>query len=299
MRAQSASIALPFAVACLGIGLFAGMDALMKALTLAIGAYNASFWRMFVGTIMMGVAFAVRGGRWPAPHVLRLHMVRAIEVALMIVLYFWGLARVPLAEGIALTFIAPLIALYLAAVQLKEQVTARAIWGSAAGFAGVIVIAYSRVHDAPTPDVRWGIAAILAAALFYAHNLILQRQQAQVATPIDIAFFNTALVLACLALFAPIWVQLPPRAEWPLIVVAALIGSISVMLLAWAYARAEAKVLLVVEYTAFIWGALIGYWAFAEPLTVPTLAGTVLIVFGCVIAAWQERTHLPSAELGL
>jgi S-adenosylmethionine uptake transporter len=161
------------------------------------------------------------------------------------------------------------------------------------------VIAYGRVHDAPTPDVRWGIAAILVAALFYAHNLILQRQQAQVASPAEIGFFNSLFVLICLALFAPIWVQLPPRTMWPLIVVAALIGSVSVMLLAWAYARAEAKVLLVVEYTAFIWGALIGVSYFHEPLTLATLGGTVLIVMGCVLAAWQERSQQPGAELGL
>ncbi len=299
MSGSSHSIALPFAAACLGIALFAIMDGLMKGLALAIGAYNGAFWRMIVGVLVMGLVFIARGARWPTPEVLRLHIIRGVEVAIMIVLYFWGLARVLLAEGIALTFIAPLIALYLAAALLKERVTRRAIGASVIGFGGVLVIAFGRVHDVPTPDVRWGIAAILVAALFYAHNLILQRQQAQVASPAEIGFFNSLFVLICLALFAPWWAVAPPRAMWPLIIVAALIGSISVMLLAWAYARAEAKVLLVVEYTAFIWGAMYGYWVFQEPLTLFTLAGTALIIIGCIIAAWQERTHQPSAELGL
>jgi S-adenosylmethionine uptake transporter len=41
-------------------------------------------------------------------------MSRAALVTVMAVLFFWGIARVPLAQAIALTFIAPLIALLLA-----------------------------------------------------------------------------------------------------------------------------------------------------------------------------------------
>ena len=41
----------------------------------------------------------------------------------MAMLFFWGLARVPLAQGVALAFVAPLIALYLAALILKEEIS--------------------------------------------------------------------------------------------------------------------------------------------------------------------------------
>ena len=50
-----------------------------------------------------------------------LHLWRGLVVSVMAFLFFWGLARVPLAEAIGLSFIAPLIALYLAAVLLKEK----------------------------------------------------------------------------------------------------------------------------------------------------------------------------------
>jgi S-adenosylmethionine uptake transporter len=54
-------------------------------------------------------------------------------------------------------------------------------------------------------------------------------------------------------------------------------------LLAWSYARAEAQVLVPIEYTAFLWAALFGWLFFAEPVGTATLAGTVLIVVGCWI----------------
>ena len=58
----------------------------------------------------------------------------------MALLFFWGLARVPMAQAVALTFIAPLIALFLAALLLKEPIGRRTVGGSLAAFAGVVVI---------------------------------------------------------------------------------------------------------------------------------------------------------------
>ena len=99
-------------------------------------------------------------------------------------LFFWGLVRVPLAEAIALSFIAPLIALYLAAVLLGEKIQRTAIAASLLGFGGVLVIAAARLAEGTlNAQSGWGIAAILVSAVLYAWNLILQRQQAQLASP--------------------------------------------------------------------------------------------------------------------
>ena len=58
-----------------------------------------------------------------------------------------------------------------------------------------------------------------------------------------------------------------------------------VLLFAFAYARGEASYLSVTEYSAFIWAALLGWLMFGEPCRGLTLAGAVLIVAGCLIAA--------------
>ena len=126
VRADHHSIAIPFAVATLGIALFSGMDAVMKQLTLAIGVYNAIFWRQIAGALFGGLAFFGTKGRWPARPVMRIHLIRGLVSAVMGLLFFWGLARVPLAQGVALAFVAPLIALYLAALILREQIARRA-----------------------------------------------------------------------------------------------------------------------------------------------------------------------------
>ena len=89
----------------------------------------------------------------------------------------------PLAEGIALSFIAPLITLYLAAVLLGETITRWAVISSLIGLAGVGIIMLGRLGGHHRPDAALGVIAILFSAVCYSYNLILQRQQAQVASP--------------------------------------------------------------------------------------------------------------------
>jgi S-adenosylmethionine uptake transporter len=284
-----------FAAACLGIALYAVMDAVMKGLSIAIGAYAALFWRLVAGTLIAGTLYLAGRPRWPTPAVLRVHFARSVLVAVMAMAFFWGIVRVPLAEAVALTFIAPLIALALAALFLHERVGPRSVLGSLLGLAGVGVILAGRLeagrHGAAALA---GMAAVLVSALFYAVNLVVARHQAQLARPLEIAAFQNLFVLALFCLPAPFLLSLPGAAALPGILGAALLAIVSLLLLSWANARAEAQRLLTVEYTAFIWAALMGWLVFGEPLTLPTLFGTAMIVAGCLIAA--RATPNPTSE---
>jgi S-adenosylmethionine uptake transporter len=277
---------VPFLVACLGIALFCVMDTLMKGMVLSFGVYNAMLWRSIVGTGLGGSLYLLSGRGWPTRAVVRLHLWRGAVVAGMALLWFWSLAHLPLAEAIALSFIAPLIALYLAAVMLGEKIGRSAIIASLLGLAGVVIMVGARISAAqPDRDALWGAAAVFGSAILYAYNLILARQQAQVAKPAEIAFFQSATISAIFAAAAPWLAILPDAADWPAIIAASVLTITSLLLLSWAYARTEAQVLIPVEYTGFVWLALLGWAVFGEELTLPVLAGTALIVTGSLIAA--------------
>lgn len=281
--------AVPFLVACLGVAAFTAMDAVMKGLAIAIGVYNAMLWRMLAGSVMGGLVFFATRSSWPTRPALRLHLLRSAIVTVMAATFFWGLVRVPLAEGIAITFVAPLIALYLARLLLEEDIGRAAIFASLLGLAGVATIVGGKLRFDQTADALLGMASLLVSAVLYAWNLILQRRQAQLATPIEIAFFQNLFVLLLLAIAAPFLAVLPSPRHLPEIVSSAGLALVALGLLAWSYARAEAQVLLTVEYTAFIWAAILGWTLFGETLTGVTLLGTVLIVAGCIIANYRKR----------
>lgn len=284
-----------------GIALYAIMDAVMKAVSIEIGAYNTLVWRLGVAVLLTGMIYAFTRPTLPSRGTMKVHFGRSILVAVMAISFFWGIVRVPLAEAIALSFIAPLIALGLAALFLKERIGAQSVWGSLLGLAGVAVVVAGRVGGTHSRETVIGMTAVLFSAVVYAMNLVVARHQAQLARPLEIAFFQNLFVLGLLALAAPWWLAVPAAQHWPGIGTAALLAIVSLLLLSWAYARAEAQILLPVEYTAFIWASLMGWWMFGEKLTLVTVAGTVLIVAGCVLAARKKGGHgaAPEAEAAL
>jgi len=286
MRPDSPSPLIPFLVACAGIATFSSMDVLMKGLSIAIGAYNAVLWRTIAGTLLSGLIYFAARPAWPDAETMRIHALRSLFVALMALGFFWALARLPMAEAIALAFVAPLLALYMAAIFLGERIGRRSVAASLLGFAGVLVIVAGKVsgesHDA---EALWAVGAVFLSAVCYAYNLILARRQAKMAGPMEIAFYQNAFVALILALAAPWFAVVPAAADAAPIVGAALLAILSLLLLSWAYARAEAQILATTEYTGFLWAMMFGWYFYAEPVTLPTLAGAMLIVGACLIVA--------------
>ena len=166
----------------------------MKGLAIELGTYNAMLWRTMVAMLLAGCLVAWKRSPWPERKVLKLHVWRGSITSVMAYLFFWGIVYVPLAEAIALSFIAPLIAMYLAKVLLNERIGPQAVLASIIGFSGAIVIVAGKLGGDYDDKVWLGIAAILVSAVFYAYNLILQRQQAIVAKPFEIAFFQNGTV---------------------------------------------------------------------------------------------------------
>jgi drug/metabolite transporter (DMT)-like permease len=286
---------LPFGAALAGVGFLSLMDAFMKDAALMIGAYTATVLRAMIGATLIAPVWLSRGPAWPSSAVLKLHLTRGVVSAFMALTFFFALTRLPLAEAIALSFIAPLIALYLASVLLGEVISRAAIGASVLGFAGTLVIVGGRIGQGQFDEgAALGVASLFVSALLYAFNFIVIRKQAQVAGPIEITMFHSGIGGLVLLTLAPLLWQTPSSdALMPLLAAGGLTvaGSLAI---AWAYARAEAQALVPTEYSGFVWAALFGWLFFREAVTVPTLAGTALIVAGCWLAA-RPKTAPPVA----
>jgi S-adenosylmethionine uptake transporter len=286
-----------FAAALAAVAVLSIMDAVMKGLVLAIGIFAVSVWRSIANLALTGALYLPNKPSWPKPSTLRIHVGRGIVVTVMAGLFFWGIGRVPLAQAIALTFIAPLIALLLASVFLHEQIGRRSIAGSIIAFAGVVVIVLGQARAEAGPEVLLGSAAIIGSALCYAVNIVLMRHQSLAAKPVEINFFQS-LTVATLWFAAVPFVGLPdwPQSQWQWVLVAALMSTGGGLIFSWAYARGEAGYLAASEYSGFLWASALGWMIFHERVSIYTLAGAVLIVCGCLVAASRRLAVPPEIE---
>ena len=283
---RTASATVPVLVCTLAIFLLSAMDAGMKSLVLAVGVYNVVLWRSVLAAGASAAGWTARSPSWPGPRVLRLHALRAVIVGVVLVTFFWGLARLPLAEAIGLSFIAPLFALFLAALLLGERIQAQAVWAAVLGLAGVgIIVAGQFGGTTYTQDTLLGTLSILVSTVFYGFNLILTRKQAQIAHPIEIMFFQNLVLLVIMGLAAPWLAVLLPREYWLPLVGVTVLSLAGQYLMSWAYARAEAQYLISTEYSAFIWAIALGWLFFDETVSWETLAGATLIILSCWFAA--------------
>jgi len=281
---------LPFVAAFLGVGCLALMDAQMKGASLATGVFTASLLRSLLATLLIAPVWLARRKAWPTRAVMRLHIERGVISAFMALTFFYALTKLPIAEAIAISFVAPLLALYFAHMFLGEQIKRSAIGASVLGLVGTLVIVGGRLGRTQVEDdVLLGLASLFVSALLYAYNFVVIRKQSQVAGPIEVATFHSGISGLVQLLAAPLLFIMPGGETMISITGAALLTIAGSMTMAWAYARAEAQVLVPVEYTGFGWAALFGWLFFSEPVTLPTLVGVALIVVACWIAAPRSR----------
>lgn len=280
---------LPLAATFAAVGLLALMDAFMKGAALAAGVYSATLLRAALSCALAAPIWLAHGGRWPGAKALKLHAMRGAVSAIMALTFFYAITKLPIAEAIAISFVAPLIALYLAAIILKETVQRKAVYASLLGFAGTVVIVAGRLGEAQGgTETLLGLAAILFSAMLYALNFIIIRLQSQAAGPAEVATFHGGVSALVLAVAAPWLLEWPTTGALLDISGAALLTVMGAMLLAWAYAREEAQALVPVEYSGFLWAVLFGWMFFGEQVTVATLMGTGLIVIGSFLAIGRK-----------
>lgn len=287
---------MPFLAALIGVGVLSLMDALMKQASLAAGAYSATLLRSLIATaISLPIWLALRP-RWPEKKALKLHVERGVISAFMALSFFYSLTKLPLAEAIAISFVAPLIALYFAHLLLGEAIAKGAVWASMLGFGGTLIIVWGRLGRSDfQEDTALGLAALAFSALLYAYNFVVIRKQSQLAGPLEVAVFHAGIGSLVLLLAAPIVFAMPANDTLGTLTIAAALSVSAAMAIAWAYARAEAQVLVPVEYSGFLWAALFGWLFFAEEVTLPTIIGAVVIICACWIAAPRAR-RTPTTE---
>ncbi len=300
MRAPAMSPAprplLPIAVAFAGVGFLSVMDAFMKEAALLAGAFTATLLRSAIGGAIITPVWLARGPAWPGPRALRLHLLRGVISAFMALTFFFALTRLPLAETIALAFIAPIVALYLARVLLGETISRAAMGASVLGFAGTLVIIGGKIgQGAFDQDTALGLASIMVSALLYAYSFIVMRRQSQLAGPVEIATFHSTISALVLLVLAPFAWDTPPGGAWLPLVISGFLTVAGAMAMAWAFARAEAQVLVPIEYSGFLWASVLGWVFFREVPGLATWAGTALIVAGCWLITRQPAAPAPTA----
>lgn len=266
-------------------GLLTLMDALIKALSARYPTLQIAFLRFGFGLIGAAVYAAWSRPGWPTREAALYNGMRAILIVFTATTFFFALARLPLADAIALSFISPVLTALFGVALLGERLDWRIAVALVGGFAGMLLIVGGSVGTAGlSGDVLAGTAAVLLSAVGYALNIIMLRHRATRDPLSQIVLFQN-LGPALLLALPVVWAWTPLSLGDTLLF--ALLGTLGVTahtMLAHAFARIEAARLAPVGYMTLAWGVLFGFLFFAELPGLATLAGAALIVLGTLVS---------------
>ncbi|MET0605798.1 MAG: DMT family transporter [Beijerinckiaceae bacterium] len=278
----------PALLAGLGVGVLSGMDALIKNVAARHHTFEIAFLRYAIGLIFAGAVLAIARPGWPSRESLIVNSSRSFIVALTASCFFFALGALPLAETIALSFLSPIFLAIFGLIVLREPLDGRIAVALLAGLAGMLVIVGPRIGaEGYSGTAALGAIAALASAVFYALAMTLLRARARhdpVVTIVFIQNIGPALILLVPALF--VW-RTPDPADWWIFLGIGGLGVFGHLLLAMAFARAEAARLAPIEYTALVYAAGFGLIFYNEWPTAWVLAGAALIV--CAAVASTKR----------
>ncbi len=263
-----------------GVFLFSIADAFGKWFGMA--GYHTTqivFFRYLFG--LLPVALVVWHAGWRDLRTSRpfVHILRGMMMFTALTLFFRGLRDVPLAEGIAVAFTAPLFVTALSAPVLGERVGPQR-WGAVlAGFIGMLVMLRPGT-GAFRPDSLY----IIAAAFCFAAVMVFTRRFSRTETNAAIYAYSTITACLCTLPFLGFTWVAPGDGHLLKFIQLGMIGGAASFLMIVAYRNAPAAVNAPFDYIALLWSALWGWVIWHEtPDTLVWLGAAIVVAAGLYI----------------
>jgi drug/metabolite transporter (DMT)-like permease len=291
---------------------FSVNDVAIKFLSGDYALHEVVLIRSSIGLAVMILCVLPFQGGFPALRTRRIgaHLLRALCVVTSNLFYFLGLAALPLADAVAVFFVAPLLITALSVLLLGETVGPRRWLAVCIGLSGVIVMLR------PGPDsFQWAALFPLASALCYALMHMLTRYMRVSEKAVTMAFYvQLSFIIVCLVMGMVVgdgrfaqqsdpslaflfrgWTW-PDTADWPIFVASGAASALGGLLIAQAYRLCEAGLVAPFEYVsmpmAIFWGATV----FNEWPDRTAWIGITLICGGGLYMLWREAVVKRSAR---
>ena len=269
--------------------LMTAMSAAVRAAAQEVPLGQIIFWRSFLALIPICL-YMMWCGEFPnalrTKHP-RLHVTRSLLGVFAMAMFFTALAYLPLANAQALGYLAPILVLPLAAILLKEKLTATIFVAVFLGFAGVILLLWD-AFKLPSEGALIGVVAGLTFAFTMAFVRVHTKAMTKTESSASIAFY-LALVGAVVGLttYAFGWIALSSTLfGW--LVLAGFLGGIGHIAANEATARAPVSALAPFDFTGLIWALGFDLLLFALLPGPMGLVGVFAITFAALMVTFHH-----------
>lgn len=214
---------------------------------------------------------------------LKLQFARALSALFAMYGIFYAITISPLAQVVAITYAAPVIASVGMVLILGEKIKLRRVLSILIGFIGVLLVV-----QPGNMELTVGIVSAIGGSVCIAFTLLVVKVLARNDRPETIVLYNfmiTTPVSFLIALF--VW-KIPTLTEILMLAAVGITISFSQVFFARAFKLADATAVLPLDFIRLLLATFFGVWLFGEPVDPMILTGAAIILVSTVYTAHRE-----------
>lgn len=263
--------------------LFVGVTALVKVLGTRVPAPQAAFLRYAMGLVFLLPMLAtlrdlrLDRGTWG------LIGARGLCHTLGVGLWFYAMARIPIADVTAMNYLAPIYVTVGAAFFLGERLAARRIMAVGVALLGALIILRPGFREVGPGH----LAMLFTAVAFGGSYLMAKVISGRLSAGVVVSMLSITVTLGLAPMAWAVWV---PPTWWELGVLfgVATLATAGHYTMTLAFRAAPLAVTQPVTFLQLVWAVALGALVFGEGVDVFVVLGGTVIVAAVSFISWRE-----------
>ncbi len=263
--------------------MFVCVTVIVRHLGSNMPAIEAAFIRYAIGLVLISPVFLRLRHSPIAWSDMKIHVGRGLVHGIGVMLWFYAMARIPVAEVTAIGYSSPIFVTIGAALFLGERLRMRRLIAVLIGLVGVLIILRPGFQEIGSGQM----AQLIAAPLFAMSFLLAKKLTDEADSPEIVAMLSLGCTIVLLPMALADWRD-PTWAEVGWLALTALCATAGHYTLTRAYACAPITVTQPITFLQIVWATILGVVAFGEPADVFITAGAAVIVGSAWYIARRE-----------
>ncbi|CUH40255.1 putative inner membrane transporter yiJE [Jannaschia seosinensis] len=263
--------------------LFIAVTAVVKHAAQDLPAAEAAFLRYLLGIfLLLPLGRSLIGARMPARDV-ALFAGRGVAHTLAVILWFYAMTQIPIAEVTAMNYLNPVYVTLGAALFLGERLALPRIMAVVMALLGVVVILRPGFREVETGHVAMLATAVLFGVSYLMAKPLSGRHSAQMV----VAMLSIWVTLGLAPFAIAVWVT-PSIADLGWMLLVAIFATAGHYTMTRAFEAAPVSVTQPVTFLQMVWAVLLGWALFNEPPDGFVIFGAAIIIASVSFIAWRE-----------
>ncbi|MCR9158411.1 MAG: DMT family transporter [Rhodobacteraceae bacterium] len=262
---------------------FVTVTALVKTLGGRIPAAESAFLRYVIGLVFLIPVWRELMAIRLTPRQKKLFGLRGIVHSLGVILWFYAMTRIPIAEVTAMNYLNPVYVSILAVFLLGERMALRRVLAVIAALIGSLIILRPGFRE-----LDLGHIAMLGTALFFAGSyLIAKIMSGELPASMVVALLSITVTIGLAPFAIAVWVT-PSLADLAVLAAIACFATAGHYTMTLAFAAAPVTVTQPVTFLQLVWSVLLGAIFFSEPADPWVILGGGIIMASVIFITWRE-----------